>query len=706
MDLSTEQCIIQLQQMEQNLKDTLEAQKALQDNIPYYLEKNLICLKKYFPNLHSKFKDYKLERNYKLTCNSNGEPNIVYPDGHFFYSQSPFSDCQKQVNEFLDKFYDHTRIANTIKEKNSFNQLHFHFKNDLSSKVIDLEEKLKDQNLLKKNINTPHPDSVPLLCMFGLGLGFQLGYLYEKFTPINIYIIEPNIDFFYLSLCVFDYTPLIEYINTRHLGLKFFIDNDDHHLLNDFNTYIGRYETNLPVVSYFYHYNSEKIIELQTKLENNVFTIQVQKGFFDDILIGMCHSRQNITNNERFLKNTKQLPQEITSVPVFVIGNGPSLDNELELIKKNNEKVYIIACGTALTALSNYGITADIYVAVERTPDVYNSLLSIKNPNVFEHTLCIAPDTIYPNVLSLFKHKVLGFKPIEAMYTSLSINHKLTKYKEYSALTMINPLVSNMGLMIASLLKFKNIYLVGVDCGTAYEETHSKYSLYFDNFKAKQKNDDNPLNFNTIIYPGNFEETIKTNNLFKCSINVMELAISSLPKCSKVYNASNGARIKGSIPKHLSEIDFDSLKKTTSICNFINTEMSSPIEYISDQDFADILKIDRSMELIDILIEDLKKLPSTRAEIILRLESHLDFINDWPKEGLAFCQDAIIGSISHLYIGYITALYLQPEERKAIKDADILIPTIIDFLQKAKEYLPLTYEYSYEFVRNNIKPPL
>ena len=43
MAISTEQCIIQLQQMEQNLKDTLAAQKALQDNIPYYLEKNLIC---------------------------------------------------------------------------------------------------------------------------------------------------------------------------------------------------------------------------------------------------------------------------------------------------------------------------------------------------------------------------------------------------------------------------------------------------------------------------------------------------------------------------------------------------------------------------------------------------------------------------------------------------------------------------------------
>jgi hypothetical protein len=40
MDLNTEQKIVKLQQLEQKLKRTVEAQKALQNNIPYYLEKN------------------------------------------------------------------------------------------------------------------------------------------------------------------------------------------------------------------------------------------------------------------------------------------------------------------------------------------------------------------------------------------------------------------------------------------------------------------------------------------------------------------------------------------------------------------------------------------------------------------------------------------------------------------------------------------
>lgn len=708
MDLNTEQKIVKLQQLEQKLKRTVEAQKALQNNIPYYLEKNLNCLKENFPKLYSKFKNYNLKDNFKLTCNHNGEPNVVYPDGHMLYSETPFSDCLNQVNEFINKFYDYTRITNTVDEKNSFNQLHFHYKNRLYSKVSDLANTLKKQDLFKKNSKTQNPDSVPLMCMFGLGLGFQLGFLYEKFTPVNIYIIEPNSDFFYLSLCVFEYTPLIEYIKARQLGLKFFIDNDAQRLFYDFNIYNIKYETNLSVISFFYHYKSEKTTELWTKLEKDIFSIHPKRGFFDDILTGMCHSHQNIINNEHFLTNTKQLPQEITSIPVLVVGNGPSLDSELDLIKKNNNKVFIIACGTALTALSNYGITADIYVAVERTPDVYNSLLSIKDPKVFENTLCIAPDTVYPKTLSLFRHRVVGFKPSEAMFPSLTINKKLSNTTKYNVLTMINPLVSNMGLSTAFILKFKEIYLVGIDCGTASNETHSRYSLYYDKFKMKQEYAENPLNFNKLTYPGNFAETVKTNFLFKCSINVMEHSISLLPPNTKVYNSSNGARIEGTIPKHLAEITFDSLKKADHpfLRSFIENEMAESINDISEQVFTDILKVDRSMEVIDTLIADLKNLPSTRSEIILRLESHLDFINDWPKEGLSFCQCAIIGSISHLYIGYVTALYLQAEERKAIKEADILIPTIIDFLQKAKEYLPLTYEYSYEFVRNNIKPPL
>ncbi|MFE8731000.1 6-hydroxymethylpterin diphosphokinase MptE-like protein, partial [Aeromonas hydrophila] len=52
---------------------------------------------------------------------------------------------------------------------------------------------------------------------------------------------------------------------------------------------------------------------------------------------------------------------------VFVVGNGPSLDQTIGFIAEHKNKAIIIACGTAVSALYKAGIKPDTYVAVERT---------------------------------------------------------------------------------------------------------------------------------------------------------------------------------------------------------------------------------------------------------------------------------------------------------------------------------------------------
>ena len=694
-----------LEQTQKEIKNAITAQKSMIENIPYYLKQNLTTLQKHFPNLYKKFKNYTLNDNYKLTCNSNGEPNIICPDGHLFYSQNPFSDCRKQVEDYVNNFYNWTIISSDQQQDNAFNQIHFHYKNKLFSKVENLRKKLTANGVYKKQNSQQSLESIPVVFMFGIGLGFHLGYLYERITPVNLYIIEPCSDFFYLSLCVFDYSTLIDYVKKQNLGLKFFIEEDQHKMLMDIINYSAKYAMNFAATSFYNHYLSDKMKELWNALEKNIQSIILSSGFFDDTLTGMCQSRINILNQTPFLELQKMLPEQYTSIPVLVIGNGPSLDTELELIKKNNNKVFIIACGTALTALLNYEIKVDIYVAVERTPDVYKSLLTIKNLKLLDNILCIAPDTTYPQTINLFKHRVIGFKINEAMFKALAINKKFDKYKKYYPLDLINPLVCNMGIVVATYLKFKEIYLVGIDCGTAYEEAHSKYSMYYKNQKLKKEYTNMTLNKNPTVYPGNFTETVRTNDLFTTSIHCMEKVISANKKQLTYYNASNGAKIEGCIPKHLSEIDFTLLKEPDHIQfrNFIEHEMAEPIT-IYEQDFVDALRLNRSFEIIDTLINDLKKPTNSRLDIILKFESHMDFLNNCVKEGVIVSTQAIKGSLADLYWGYITALYYQADETKAMTDAEELIPLIIDFLEKAKEYLPKTYEYSYEYVRTNIKP--
>lgn len=699
-DSSLNDAIEFLENEKNKLEQRLYAQKKLDEIIPINLENNLETFRKFFPNIYAKFKDYKLKSNYRLTCSENGEANILLPEGTLFYGDSPFHDCEKQVEIFLENQKEHLiSNFNCAFEENTFNQLHYYFKNRIYGKATEIVE--KNKNISESNETL---ESIPLMIMYGLGLGYHLSYLYEKFTPINMYIIEPNEDFFFLSLCIFDYSTLIDYINERKLGLKFIFSDDPTTILNDINNYSSRYGMNLAVKSFFTHYSSNHLNKIKELIFRELSSISIKSGFFDDALIGICHSCTNILNGTDLLRN-EQLPDSYNSIPVIVVGNGPSLDNDLELIKKINKRVCIIACGTALTALSKYGIKADIYVAVERTEDVYESLQVIKDPEVFENVICIAPDIVHPKTINMFKHKIIGFKLNETIPLALAqLSHFNENIKKYAGLNYINPLVSNMGVSVATILGFKKIYMVGIDNGSAYKEVHSIHSCYFDEeLQINPKWVTNSSDELQLTHPGNFRKEIRTNTLYKISIHIFEELISK-NKDKYYFNASDGAKIKGSEPKHLSDINWTDFSgfEHKELRNYIINIMSEKLN-ITKNDFLNILKPERYNEITNILIEDLQKLPSTRDEIVLRLELHFDFLQNLIKEGSIACRNALFGSLQLMYAGYLSALYSRSNQNTAIEECRPLLDLISQFIQKTQKYYPHTYEYDYDFVNENVK---
>lgn len=689
-----------LENEKNKLEQRLFAQKKLDEIIPINLENNLETFRKFFPNIYAKFKDYKLKTNYRLTCSENGEANILLPEGTLFYGDSPFHDCEKQVEIFLENQKEHLiSNFNCAFEKNTYNQLHYYFKNRIYGKTTEIVE--KNKNISESNETL---ESIPLMIMYGLGLGYHLSYLYEKFTPINMYIIEPNEDFFFLSLCVFDYSTLINYINERKLGLKFIFSDDPTTILNDINKYSSRYGMNLAVKSFFTHYSSNDLNKIKELFFRELSSISIKSGFFDDALTGMCQSCTNILNGTKLLSN-EQLPDKFSSIPAIVVGNGPSLDTELEQLKNICNRVCIIACGTALTALSKYGIKADIYVAVERVEEIYESLLVIKDPEVFENVLCIAPDIVHPKTLNMFKHKIIAFKLNETMPIALAqLSHLNGNIKKYAGLNYINPLVSNMGVSVATTLGFKKIYMVGIDNGSAYKEIHSIHSCYFDeNQQLVPKWIDDSLDALPLTHQGNFRPLIKTNTLYKISIHVFEELISK-NKDKYYFNASDGAKIEGAEPKRLSDINWNDFSNFdhNEIRNYIINSMSEKLN-ITKNDFLNILKLERYDEVANILIDDLQKLPVTREEIVLRLELHFDFLQNLMKEGSTACRNALFGSLQLMYAGYLVALYSNSNQNTAIEECRPLLDLIIQFIQKTQKYYPRTYEYDYDFVNEHVK---
>ena len=73
---------------------------------------------------------------------------------------------------------------------------------------------------------------------------------------------------------------------------------------------------------------------------------------------------------KNFVLRHQTLDKKYAKLPVFVIGSGPSLDNDIPFIRKNQDKAIVVACGTAIDTLYHAGIKPDFYACTERTPEI------------------------------------------------------------------------------------------------------------------------------------------------------------------------------------------------------------------------------------------------------------------------------------------------------------------------------------------------
>lgn len=119
--------------------------------------------------------------------------------------------------------------------------------------------------------------------------------------------------------------------------------------------------------------------------------------FFDDGIMALAHFLESIKLGVPIIKKNVPLDVDIANTPVFIIGNGPSLDQSIEMIKAQQDKAIIISCGSALSALYNYGIDIDFHCEQERIfavaekIDYYTPKEYLKKTNVtgdINHSSC------------------------------------------------------------------------------------------------------------------------------------------------------------------------------------------------------------------------------------------------------------------------------------------------------------------------------
>lgn len=660
--------------------------QALQEIMPIRFAENMSAFEKWLPDIAQLFENYEPRRPFSIFCNHNGIPNLHWKESdENLYPENPFDYCQAQIHAVL---HEHKLIRYGFEPQwDPFKQQHMLYVNELARRLQLFRQDESFEPLVSMS------GDVPFMLLFGVGLGYHLGYLYEQCIPENLYLVEPDMDIFFASLFTFDWAPLLEYIQSNGLGLHLFLGQDEESIMADFRTALFRDGSYLiTTMMGFAHYGSKPIISLQRRISEEFHALSMGWGFFDDNLFGLANAYRTISDGVPFFRSDRPLVKRLSEVPVFVVANGPSLDRDIDYIRAHQSGALIIACGTAIWSLYRAGIKPDFYLAIERATNVSEHLASLGINDYLADIPMIATDIIHPKTRAFFKRVVVGFKIDDSPCCLFATNNRTMA--RYIGFDCANPLVGNLGLSVPLHLGFRHICLFGVDNGFRSEgHHHSRLSSYYDA-------DGNPLEaFAQMALaigehwrPANFGGEVQTNKLFTQSILSAEVLLTHFNEVN-VYNCSDGAMLRGAQPCHADALplNYPPVDKG-ALVDALLTQHAEPIALGRDEILSYM-----DPELFDGLLDRVMHIWSremgTRREVVAACQLCTSFIKPLIATRHAFIHRVLFGEFNYLFSLMINMAYCGSDEATSMQLVNENRPLLLEFFERMKRMYPCALDY-------------
>lgn len=494
--------------------------------------KNITAFRNYFPSVYEEFKEY-TPKFWIPIRSKTGDINLVNKSRLVcWYGDTPKIDGKDNYDGFSD-FPNKDGLVLGYSGTKLKHYLHYQF-------VAKTEEILKGLEEERGCL----PDKIKSIILFGLGCGYQLQELLKLHCVEKLFICEPNRDFFYASLFSIEWSDILHRLDNEGSRLYINIGDDGSHLFKDLlhQFYaIGPYMLNS---TFFYqsYYNgalNQAVAQLREQLQ-----VVISMGeYFDHAYYGITHTIEGLKRGYPFLSSAapQLLAPELKEVPVFLIGNGPSLDFSIETIKEWKDKAILISCGTSLQVLHRNGIVPDFHAEIEQNRSTFDWACRIGDLSYLKKISLVSCNGIHPDTAALYKDVFVAFKEGESSTVSTL---KVIGEKGFSVLKFSFPTVTNFAMNLFSTIGFRQIYLLGVDLGFINtQHHHSTQSGYYCE-DSKEKYDYSKKNNMAITVPGNFRKQVFTKHEFKVAKLLLEQSLAY----SKIdcYNCSDGAKVFGS----------------------------------------------------------------------------------------------------------------------------------------------------------------
>ncbi len=610
-------------------------------------EQNLGYFKVAQPALFNAIIKHKCEE-YRLCSNPDGSPNILQiQNKKIVYPVSSVNDFLPIISKQINSLPCNIRVLSTFLRGGEEG---WRNNNPIQVKTMD---RLYSAGIFQKMNLSPDrlsilddhtTDYLPLVRVYGIGLGYHLTELVKQKNVSYITIYEPHLDLFYTSLYIIPWQLIFKYFSGKGKGINLSIAITPDEAIEQSIAFIQ--QRLVPLTSFFYrlnHFPDSPAIKEVIKKEPQTDELQrnqADAGWYEDQRAGFYYSARNIKKGNKFFTGHK------TKIyfRAFIVGSGPSLNETIDYIKSHQDDAIIISCGSAITPLLKAGIIPDYEVVQERVWH-FEKHEERHDLDLIKQITLLKLNVVSPQIDKHYKETLIFQKFKDPGSTLLGNNYAVTM--------AVNPTVTNAGISMAAELGVNEVFLFGVDYGAPKNSSkmHAANTVYDD-----ESIDDNAANKTCFELQGNLGAVIQTTSVLSYSHKTTEERIVLHPEI-QWFNVGEGALIANTIPlayenlpvKFSQKINKQNLRQ--EILNCFNNNYS-PVDVLNQLNTHYMQQVD---DYFQALLGFTDSCPRTREEIIYVLSLLYNAMN-FGSEQTHFLPTSLL---SYGFKQFINNIYIQ-----------------------------------------------
>lgn len=516
--------------------------KTYKDNLVFF-EKNYPDLYKKVITLEAAIQSSQYKEHYALEYKEEGYFDILeLSSNEFLYKGNSLNHAANMLN-IIDKkrtgaIFKALKFVKASEEQAEHidkSDLSFHNSLWATIKIIKYVEKYAhSESYMRK---------VPKVIFLGLGLGIHLKEIIKKLNAQVVYISEPNLEIFRLSLFVTNYVEL-----SKDRFFYFSItsnEEEDKKVFLEFLNKGNNYNLHIKHIPFFDKYASGL-----KRLQEYVLSQSYVNYGYSGILLRYIESPRYLAQGYNFLNVNKIHENNIFSKkPLLLLFSGPSTSKHLDWIKKNHDKFIIVSALSTCRLLNKIDISPDIVLHIDPGEKTSKLFEGLDTSIYFQNTIVLLASNVNEDTVSRFKKSQIHF-------VEQGTNYK----KGFGRLSA--PSVGEYAYGLFMIFGARKLYMLGIDLSLDNETLQSHGDYHFANTKGTIDETSASLDPNSSVeyIRGNLRDKIPTVSGYKISIEQFKIFTDTLKKdYHEVYNLSDGVYLEGAEPLFIEKNDWNKL---------------------------------------------------------------------------------------------------------------------------------------------------